>query len=120
MAFEWHSPYLVPQHEETCYIVSEVKRLSGRYGQNRGHYVSLFSQYLNITAWKNIGIMYFVDNDFDGDSDQYIAAKVNDKNHHIHPGYHKVSLLTQVALSWLSTKIRKSLEHIGWVITAQY
>ena len=66
--------------------------------QNSGYSFSIYSQFLNITVWKDSGLVYFVDNDFDGDDEKYIAAKVNDKRNQVYSGYRKVNFLDSIII----------------------
>ena len=58
--------------------------------QKMGFSFSVYSQYLNLTCWVDRGLVWFADNDFDGDTEEFIAAKLNDKKQHVYHGYRKV------------------------------
>ena len=55
-----------------------------------GFSFSVYSQYLNLTCWVDRGLVWFADNDFDGSTEEFIAAKLNDKKQHVYHGYRKV------------------------------
>ena len=61
--------------------------------QHRGFSFSVYSQYCNLTTWIYGGIVYFADNDYAGDTEEYIAAQVHDKKKTVYSGYRKVTML---------------------------
>ena len=59
--------------------------------QTRGTSFSIYSRFLNITVWKDGGLVFMVNNDFPGNDDRLIAAKVNDKENKEYHGIRTVS-----------------------------
>ena len=47
--------------------------------QHSGFSFSVYSQYCNLIAWVEGGAVYFADNEYNGDTEDYIAAKFHDK-----------------------------------------
>ena len=64
--------------------------------QQMGFSFSIYSQYCNLTTWVDGGVVYFADNDYKGDTEQYIAAKVHDKKNKHYYGYRKVCFRFQI------------------------
>ena len=60
--------------------------------QHSGFSFSVYSQYCNLTAWVEEGAVYFADNEYNGDTEEYvyIAAKFHDKKKKHHYGFRKV------------------------------
>ena len=55
--------------------------------QHKGFSFSVYSQYCNLTAWVEGGVVYFADKDYNGDSKEYIAAKVHEKKRKQYYGF---------------------------------
>ena len=47
--------------------------------QTRGTFIQIFSEYLNITVWKDSGVVFIADNDVKAGETEDICAKVYDK-----------------------------------------
>ena len=89
--------------------------------QKIGFSFSVYSQYLNLTCWKDRGLVWFADNDFGGTTEEFIAAKLNDKDAKIYHGYRKVAINfveDRTTVYDLSIKQKKSCDIIACVITS--
>ena len=63
---------------------------SAMEAQTRGTSFSIYSRYVNITVWKDGGLVFMANNDFAGGDERFIAAKVNDKKN---KEYHGICLV---------------------------
>ena len=62
--------------------------------QTRGTFIQIFSEYLNITVWKDSGVVFIADNDVKGGEAEDICAKVYDKKKKEWHGHRTVPIFT--------------------------